>query len=124
MRVAKMLPEGPAPMTQTSAMSCSCEVAPRKFRLGRQPEISFEAIMQPASYVIASWPSAPDHFVMTAAAAEITRPTGPAGLLPVNVPRGQPIGLTGRIDAVVERTHRAFLVADKAVASRQLAVGG
>ena len=80
--------------------------------------------MQPAADVVAGRPAAPDHFVMTAAAAEIARPAGPAGLLPVNMPRGQPVGLTGTIDAVVERTHRAFLVADEAMAGRQLAVGG
>jgi len=62
--------------------------------------------------------------VMTAAAAEITRPAGAAGFLAVDMPRGQPIGLTGNIDAVVERTHRAFLVADKTVAGRKFAFGG
>src|ERR1700694_4064350 len=80
--------------------------------------------MQPAPDVIASRPSAPDDFVMTASAAEITRPAGLAGLLPVNMPRGQPIGLARKIDAVVERAHRALFLADKTVASRQLALGG
>ena len=40
------------------------------------------------------------------------------------MPRRQPIGLTGNIDAVVERAHRALLVADKTVAGRQFAFGG
>src|ERR1700744_5865491 len=128
MRVAKMLPAGPAPMTQTLAMTGSrghpSELAACYVRLGRQPQIGFETIMQPAADVVAGRPSAADHFVMAATAAEGTRPAGPAGFLAVNGPRGEPIGLTGGIDAVVERAHRAFLVTDKAVAGGKLAFGG
>src|SRR5665213_3865332 len=80
--------------------------------------------MQPAADVVAGRPAATDHLVMTAAAAEITRPAGAAGFLAVDMPGSQPIGLTGNIDAVVERTHRAFLVADKTVAGRKFAFGG
>ena len=79
--------------------------------------------MQPAPDVIACRPAAANDFVMTAAAAEISRPAGLAGLLAVNMPRSQPIGLPRQIDAVVERAHGAFFVADKTVASRKLALG-
>jgi hypothetical protein len=72
--------------------------------------------MQPAPDVVARRPAAPDNFVMAAAAAEITRPTGLTRLLAVDVPLGQPIGLTDTIDAISERAHRALLIADKAVA--------
>src|SRR4051794_10707143 len=115
MRAAKVLPAGPAPMTQTSAMGCSRQAEPRGFRLGRESEVSLKAIVQPAPDVIACWPTAADDLVMTAAAAEISRPAGRAGLLAVNMLCGQPIGLARKIDAVVERPHHAILVADKTV---------
>src|ERR1700726_2420727 len=119
-----MLPAGPAPMTQTLAMGRSSQADSCGLRLGRQPEIGLEAVMQPAADVVASRPAAPDDFVMAAAAAEIARPAGPAGLLPVNMPRGQPIGLAGKIDAIVKRAHCAQFVADKTVAGREGALGG
>src|SRR6185312_13211783 len=128
MRVAKTLPAGPAPMTQISAMTGPCghsrKIARGDFGLGRQPQVSLEAVVQPAPDVVAGRAAAADHLVMTAAAAEIARPAGTAGLLAVDMPRRQPVGLTGDIDAVVERAHRAFLVADKPVAGRQFALGG
>src|ERR1700761_8845951 len=80
--------------------------------------------MQPAADVIAGWPAAPDHLVMAAAAAEVARPARFARLLPMHMARRQPVGLPGSVDAIVERAHRAVLVADKPVTGRQLAFRG
>src|SRR5687768_9234127 len=64
-----------------------------------------------------------EHFVVTAAAAQITCPAGTAWLLDVHVPRPQPLRLPGTIDAQRQIAHGAGLVADEAVTGCQIAVG-
>ena len=80
--------------------------------------------MQPAADVAASRPAAPDNLVVAAPTAEIARPARFAGLLPVDMPRCQPVSLAGKVNAAVERAHRANLVSDKTVAGRKFAFGG
>src|SRR5258708_28626549 len=111
-------------MTQTSAMDRSRQAEIRRSRLGRQPEIGLEAIMQPTPDVVAGRPAAPDDFVMAAAAAEIARPAGLAGLLPVDMPRGQPIGLAGEIDSLLEPAPGALPAPAKKGTTGQVAPRG
>src|SRR5262249_18770133 len=61
--------------------------------------------------------------VMTAATAQIARPTLGARRLAMDVALRQPARLPVMIDGG-EGSHRAFGVADEAVARRQLAIGG
>src|SRR5581483_9711047 len=97
-------------MTQTSAMGRSCQTEPSRSRIGRQPKIGLDAIMQPGADVVASRPPTPDDFVVAAPAAEVARPAGFAGLLPVDMPRCQPVSLARKVNAVIERAHRTNLV--------------
>src|SRR5262249_9982490 len=60
---------------------------------------------------------------MTAAAAQIARPTLRARCLAMDVAFRQPARLSVTIDGS-KSSHRAFGVADEAVARRQLAIGG
>ena len=97
-------------------MARSRETEPRG-TVRRQPEIGLEdPVMQPAPDIIASRPAAPDHFVIGGHAAEIARPAGLAGLLPMDVAGPARSKLAVRI----ERHRRGELcavlpVADKAV---------
>ena len=60
---------------------------------------------------------------MTAAAAQVARPTFGARSLAMHMAFGQPARLSVTIDAF-EGTHRALAVTDEAVACGQLAIGG
>src|SRR5438876_4846459 len=79
--------------------------------------------MQPAANIIAGRPAAVDRLVMTAAAAQIARPTLRARRLAMYVAFRQPARLPVAIDAS-EGSHRALWIADEAVTRRQLAIGG
>ncbi len=72
--------------------------------------------MQPAPNVIAGGPTAPNHFVVAAAAAKIASPATAAGLLAMYMPFGQPLGLPLQIHAIVERSHAARFIANEAMA--------
>src|SRR5204863_2209689 len=66
--------------------------------------------------------STTNDFVVAAAAAEIARPATAARLLTMNMPLGEPVRPALPIHAVHQRAHRAFLVADKAVAGSEVSV--
>ena|SRR5271166_888271 len=121
MRAAKTEPAGPAPTTQTSAIGRG-RLDPDRLGLRREPQIGFEAIVQPAADIVASRPTASQNLVMAAAAAQVARPAGSARLLSVNVPAREPIPLARPVDPFRERAHPSVRVADEAVAGGEFAV--
>src|SRR5690242_14787925 len=104
MRMAKMLPAGPPPMTQTVAIDLPCHWLLSGLA---QAKIGFQTIMQPAPDIVAGRPAALRHFMMAAATAEIAGPAALAGILAVDVPLRQPCRLTRDVDALIERSHGA-----------------
>ena len=85
--------------------------------------ISCQRVGQPAADEVAGDAAAVEHFMMAAAAAQITRPATAARLLRIDMAARQP-ALTRRVvDAVIEVAHRRARVADEAVARAVRAVG-
>src|SRR5690349_13378892 len=78
--------------------------------------------MEPAADKIASGPSAVDHLVMAAPAAEITRPARAARFLPLHAALTQPLPLRAPVDAGANVAHRVTNVVDKTMARENSAV--
>jgi hypothetical protein len=57
------------------------------------PDIGLQAVVQPATNVVACRPPTVDYLMMTATSAQISCPTVAAWLLPVNVTLQEPLGL-------------------------------
>ena len=88
-----------------------------------QISVDGQAMVQPAADEVAGRTSAIDHFVVTAAAAEITSPAASTRLLLVHVPTGKP-GLLGcRIDSSINVTKSTLRILNKSVTSEKTAVG-
>src|SRR5690242_12318925 len=60
---------------------------------------------------------------MTTAAAEVTRPAGPARLLPVDQALFEPLALAQTVDTRLDVPHRADLIIDEAMAGEHPAIG-
>ena len=88
-----------------------------------QPDVGFEAILQPAANVVTRHSTASQYFVMTTASAEVSCPARLAWLLLVDVPFGEPENLAVWLDSVAQASHSAMLVADEAVTRADRAVG-
>ena len=78
--------------------------------------------MQPAAYVVAGWPAAVNHFMMAAAATQITRPAAPARFLTVYMTLGEPLLLPLSIDTLVQCAHGAGFIPHEAMTRGQLAI--
>lgn len=65
-----------------------------------------------------------DHFVMATAATKVSRPAFPTRLLTVDVPLREPPRLQTGVDPTVEIAHGALVIADKPMASSQIALRG
>src|SRR5690349_8567737 len=117
-----MAPAGPAPRTHTSQASC---VAIRE-TLGRccgDPDVGLQGIAEPSADVVAGRAPAMHHFVMAPATAQITCPTGPAGLLLVHGALVEPDTLPLTIDTGRDIAHCRAAVLDEPMASVEVARG-
>jgi len=56
-----------------------------------------------------------NHFVMTAAAAQVARPATPAWFLTMYVTLREPLGLPLSINALIQRAHRAGFVPNESM---------
>src|SRR5262249_21905142 len=85
-----------------------------------EPGVRGQCVLEPAADVVARGPAAVDHFVVTAAAAQIPRPAAAARLLPVDCALAEPQPLSRAIDAGLDIADGARLVVDEAMAGVQL----
>ena len=97
--------------------------AEKIWTLRGDPDVGPQAVVQPAADVVARRPAAVDDLVMAAAAAEVARPTAPAGLLAVDVAVREPSRLTVAVDATGKAPQSPGLVVHEAVAGEEAAVG-
>src|SRR6185436_1143992 len=118
-----MAPAGPAPRTHTSHVSCVaiCETLGR---CGSNPDVGLQGIAEPSTDVVASRSPTMDDFVMTPAAAQITRPAAAAGLPPVDGALLEPDVLPSAIDARGHSAHCGAVILDESMAGEEAARRG
>src|SRR5262249_30340084 len=89
-----------------------------------EPLVGLQRVMQPTAYKIAGRPPARQHFVVTSAAAKVTRPTSATRLLEMNVARRQPRALSRAVNAGFNAAHVTHRITDKSVTGSQVAIRG
>ena len=85
-------------------------------------QIGLQTEMEPPADVIARRAPTLDDLVVTAAAAQVTRPTTVAGFLAVNMSFGKPGILAVEVDSGTQGAHPSLGIAHKAMAGRKVPV--
>ena len=78
--------------------------------------------MQPATNEITRRPAPADHFMMTATAAEVSRPAFTTRRLAMDMAFRKPAVLALPVEAPADGAHRPFCVAHESMAGRQISV--
>lgn len=86
--------------------------------------VGLDAVMKPASNVVAGRPPTMNHLVMTPAPAKVARPALPAWLLAMHMALRQPSVLATNVNRLIQAAHECAGIVNKTVACVEIAVGG
>ena len=86
--------------------------------------VGLDAVIKPASNVVARRPPTMNHLVMTSASAKIARPALPARLLAMHMTLRQPSVLVPTVNLFIQAAHVCPRIVNKTVACVEIAVGG
>ena len=85
--------------------------------------VGLDALMKPASNVVAGRPATMNHLVMTSAPAKVARPALPAWLLAMHMALRQPSVLATNVNRLIQAAHECAGIVNKTVACVEIAVG-